>query len=358
MARTLFDRIEDNLSYGLAQLPRVAWYLGHGYVMRRLAERFERDRVVRPAPAKGPRRPSPVRAKLYRDLAALFARDLANVDAGYYPPPAGEDGTLAERLARTRLFFEDLPRVAARRREGRGQEVSETPERPKRPRYYLQNFHFQTDGWLSERSAKLYDVQVEVLFAGAANAMRRQALVPIAKWMRGKDQRRLRLLDVACGTARFVGELKRAFPLLPVLGLDLSEPYLREARRTLEDRRATGFVGAKAEELPFADASLDIVTSVYLFHELPPKIRRAVAREASRVLKPGGLFVLVDSLQHGDVPGYDGLLDGFPASFHEPYFASYVDEDLPALFEGAGLRVIRAEPAWLSKIVACEKPGG
>jgi ubiquinone/menaquinone biosynthesis C-methylase UbiE len=358
MARTLLDRIEDRLSYGMAQVPRVAWYLGHGYVMRRLAARFERDRVMRPAPAQGPRRPSPARAELYRDLAALFARDLANVDAGYYPPPVGEDGTLAERLARTRLFFEDLPRVAERRRAGRGQEVSEAPERPKRPRYYLQNFHFQTDGWLSERSAKLYDVQVEVLFAGAANAMRRQALVPIADWMRGKDQRRLRLVDIACGTARFLVELKRAFPLLPTIGLDLSEPYLHEARRSLAGRRATGFVGAKAEELPFADASLDIVTSVYLFHELPPKIRRAVAREVSRVLKPGGLFVLVDSLQHGDVPGYDGLLDGFPTSFHEPYFASYVDEDLPAMFGDAGLRFIRAEPAWLSKVVACEKPGG
>lgn len=355
MARTLFDSLETRLSYGLAQIPRVAWYLGHGYAMRRLARRLAGGTERRSAPP-APRRPGPSASRLYGDLAALFLRDLANVEAGIYPPPEGEDGPVLDRLAASRLFFEDLPKVAERRREERGQEVLETQERPGLPRYYLQNFHFQTDGWLSERSARLYDTQVEVLFAGAANAMRRQALVPLAQWMKGRDQRRLRLLDIACGTARFLGEVKRAFPALPVIGLDLSEPYLREAGRTLADRRATALVNAKAEDLPFADASLDAVTSVFLFHELPPKVRRMVLREVARVLKPGGLFVLVDSLQHGDTPGYDGLLDGFPASFHEPYYAGYLDEDLKALGEAAGLRLLGAEPAWLSKVASFEKP--
>ena len=35
-------------------------------------------------------------------------------------------------------------------------------------KHYLQNFHFQTDGYLSEASAELYDYQVEVLFSGGA----------------------------------------------------------------------------------------------------------------------------------------------------------------------------------------------
>ena len=355
MARTLFDRLETRLSYGLAQIPRVAWYLGHGYAMLRLARRLEGGAERRSAP-QARRRPGPSASMLYRDLAALFRRDLANVDAGLYPPPEGEDGSVQDRLAASRMFFADLPKVAERRREDRGQEVFEAQERPGLPRYYQQNFHFQTDGWLSERSAKLYDTQVEVLFVGAANAMRRQALVPLAQWMKGRDQRRLKLVDIACGTARFLREVKRAFPALPVVGLDLSEPYLREASRTLADLRAAAFVNAKAEDLPFADASVDAVTSVFLFHELPPKVRRMVVREVARVLKPGGLFILVDSLQHGDTPGYDGLLDGFPTSFHEPYYAGYLDEDLRALGEEAGLRMLGAEPAWLSKVVSFDKP--
>ena len=39
------------------------------------------------------------------------------------------------------------------------------------------------------------------------------------------------------------------------------------------------------------------MTCVYLFHELPGDVRRAVAAEMMRVLRPGGLVVLVDSIQ-------------------------------------------------------------
>ena len=58
------------------------------------------------------------------------------------------------------------------------------------PRYYQQNFHFQTDGYLSDHSARLYDFQVESLFAGTADVMRRRAYVPIAKIPRRYEERR------------------------------------------------------------------------------------------------------------------------------------------------------------------------
>ena len=73
------------------------------------------------------------------------------------------------------------------------------------------------------------------------------------------------------------------------------------------------------------DASADIVTSVFLFHELPPDVRRQVTAEMARILKPGGLFVFLDSLQLGDRPPWDGLLEAFPARFHEPYYRNYID---------------------------------
>ena len=59
-------------------------------------------------------------------------------------------------------------------------------------------------------------------------------------------------------------------------------------------------------------------------------------RECARVLKPGGRFILVDSLQHGDEPDYDGLLDVFPESYHEPYYRSYLDEDFAAIAKSSG----------------------
>jgi ubiquinone/menaquinone biosynthesis C-methylase UbiE len=71
---------------------------------------------------------------------------------------------------------------------------------------------------MTDESAQCYDTQVEVLFKGAANAARRQALLPLRKVFAGRDQRRLSLLDVGCGTGRFLDLVKQTWPRLPALG--------------------------------------------------------------------------------------------------------------------------------------------
>jgi ubiquinone/menaquinone biosynthesis C-methylase UbiE len=163
-----------------------------------------------------------------------------------------------------------------------------------------------------------------VLFRGTANTMRRQALPPLAEAFTGRDQRRLRLVDIGCGTGRFLDFVKQAWPRLPVLGLDLSEAYIRHARRHLKHRSRTNLIVANAEAIPAPGESCDAVTSIFMMHELPPEVRRTVIAEASRVLKPGGRLVLMDSLQRGDEPDYDGMLERFPQYYHEPYYQSYV----------------------------------
>ena len=174
--------------------------------------------------------------------------------------------------------------------------------------------------------------------------------------MRGRDQRQIRLLDVACGTGRFLRFVKQAWPRIGASGLDLSEAYLDEARQHLRPYRDVGLHAGNAEAMPYADASFDIVTSIYLFHEIPPEVRRTVAAEFARILNPGGRLIFMDSLQHGDVDSYDVLLDSFPVSFHEPYYPTYTREDLPALFAAEGLEPVSAEPVFLSKLVVCDKP--
>jgi ubiquinone/menaquinone biosynthesis C-methylase UbiE len=291
------------------------------------------------------------------DLAQLFERDLANADAGHYPLPRDHDGGLAGIIQASRRYFADLPGTAARKADRRGDEIRATDQRRNLPDYFLQNFHYQTDGYLTEESARLYDTQVEVLFSGSANAMRRQCLVPLSRFMRGRDQRQIRLLDVACGTGRFLRFVKQAWPRIGASGLDLSEAYLDEARQHLRPYRDVALHTGNAEAMPYADASFDVVTSIYLFHEVPPEVRRTVAAEFARVLKPGGRLIFMDSLQHGDVDSYDVLLDSFPVSFHEPYYPSYTREDLPGLFAAAGLEPVSSEPVFLSKLVVCDKPG-
>jgi ubiquinone/menaquinone biosynthesis C-methylase UbiE len=331
----------QRLEYTARQSARVAWYMGHYLATQRFREADPNARVKGGVGLE----------RILEEMGALFLRDLDNVAKGYYPLPRDRD----ERPLKTsRAFLADLPVSAERKARGDGAEVFSPENADSYPTYFLQNFHYQTGGYLTAESAKLYDMQVEVLFSGTGNAMRRQCLVPIARALHGRDQRGAALLDVACGTGRFTRFAAEAFPRLQVSGCDLSAAYVAEAERHVRPYRAL-FKTAAAEGLPFPDASFDFVTCIYLYHEIPPEVRRAVAGEFARVLKHGGLLVFMDSLQRGDRPALDSVLESFPAHFHEPYYPSYLRENLGAIFCTAGLKTVSEEPVFLSKMIVAQK---
>jgi ubiquinone/menaquinone biosynthesis C-methylase UbiE len=334
----------EGLAYDLNQLARVAWFRAHAQLAGRLAPPLlEPPEIAAPLPTH-----DEMRADLFR----LLRRDRANVEAGHYRRPPGP----VPSLGRSLRFFADLGAIDRRRREQVESDLGTDSARAY-PDYYRRNFHYQTDGYLSEHSAALYDFQVEVLFNGGADAMRRQALVPLAHHLRGRRIREEHLLDVACGTGSFLAMIKHNYPRLPVMGLDLSAPYLRHAGDNLARWSWVSLIEAAAEALPFADSTFSVVTCVYLFHELPRVVRRQVAAEMARVLRPGGLAVFVDSFQRGDEPAFDGLLELFPLAYHEPYFADYVGDDLVRLFAAAGLETVGSERAYMSKVLTLRKPG-
>jgi ubiquinone/menaquinone biosynthesis C-methylase UbiE len=340
------------IAYGATQLPRLAWYMGQAMIMRELARRQAGERA-QAAPAATAS--SLADRQLYANIARLLRQDLAHVEAGIYPLPADHDGSLFTLLQRSRLFFADLP-VVHRRRERRGtREVATQGHAGRRPDYYLQNFHFQSGGWMTRESAQRYDTQVEVLFRGTANAIRRQALPPLFEALAGRDQRGLRFLDVGCGTGRLLNFFKQSWPRLPALGIDMSQAYIEEARHHLEHWGWLDLAVGKGEAMPVATASQDAAASVFLFHELPPKVRRAVLAEFGRVLKGGGRLVLVDSLQLGDAPDYDAMLERFPRNFHEPYYSSYLKEDFAALARTCGLAHVRNVNAFIAKVMVFDK---
>jgi ubiquinone/menaquinone biosynthesis C-methylase UbiE len=350
------SRFATRVAYGASQLPRLAWYVGHNAVMRRLAEAARRRAGESTRPRPHTDAPVPDRERLYADMATLFRQDLANVEAGIYPVPADHDGSLVTLLKRSRLFFADLPEIHRRRESGENREVLSEETLGKRPNYYLQNFHFQSGGWMTPESAQRYDTQVEVLLHGTANATRRQALPPLHEVFAGRDQRRLKLLDVACGTGRSLDCYKQVWPRLPALGIDMSEAYVEEAKRHLRRWGWIALMVANAEAVPLADESQDAVTASFVFHELPPKVRRIVFRELARVLKRGGRLVVLDSVQIGDEPDYDGMLELFPQNYHEPYYASYLEEDFGAMAGACGLTHIRDVKAFVSKVMVFDKP--
>lgn len=334
----------DRLTYTARQTARVAWYAGHYAAGRRLLKP-----MPKPDFAIGP---TPSRAELTADMRTLFEREWRDIEAGLFPAPRGLGPEPAEFLRRSLLYFRDLPQVDARRHGKLDDELPPGTQADGLPDYYRQNFHFQSDGWLSDHSAALYDTQVEVLFTGAADAMRRRALAPIATWLQGRNQRDVRGLDVGCGTGRLLASLHGAWPGMKLTGIDLSAPYLGEARRLIGRTARVKLEEAAAEALPFDDASLDLVVSSFLLHELPQQIRGAAIAEMARVVKPDGLVVIVDSIQKGNRPEWDGLLDLFPYYFHEPYYADYVTGSLESWGAATDLALVSCEHAFLSKVVA------
>jgi len=332
----------DRLAFDAAQAARVAWFFGQ----KLLAARVSRP-VPLPEPLRG--RPMPDKQRILADLWTLIEQDWRNIEAGYYARPKEDLGSPFDAMRGAIDFFTDLSAVERRRHGAPAERIlSEVPPGTY-PRYYLQKFHFQSDGYLSGASAKRYDHQVEVLFGGAAAAMRRQALVPLKAALARRSA--ARLLDVACGTGRFLREVKTNYPRLDVTGLDLSVHYLAVGQRELRDWSRARFVVGAAEAMPFADGQFDAITCIYLFHELPPGVRRAVVSEIRRVLKLGGMLVFIDSLQPGDEPDYDAMLDYFPVAFHEPYYASYLREDLDRLWS-PGFTPDQRVPAYFSKVLS------
>ena len=338
---------------------RVGWYTGLNWLLERESRRLGAEAGGGEDARRGyrPRRPVPTRDELSAELRRLMIADAELVRDGLLPPFGDEPEGLVDHVGRIRCMFADLPSSYARREAEETHTARSASGASGLPDYFTQDFHFQTGGYLTEDSARLYDVQVETLFRGAAAAMRRRALLPIAAALAGRDQRRLSLLDVGCGTGRLLRQVRLAWPALRVTGLDLSSTYLDEARRHMRGLRPATWLAANAEAIPLPDASQDVVTTVFLFHELPPEVRRTVVSEMARVLKPGGVLVFVDSLQMGDRPEWDGLLEAFPVRFHEPYFRHYAIDDLERLFADASLAPLSSELAFLSKVVARSKAG-
>jgi ubiquinone/menaquinone biosynthesis C-methylase UbiE len=335
----------EKLTYAAAQAARVAFYGAHYLVARLVA----RDAF---AQIDLERHSFPSLAATFKGMRLLFEKDLANAEAGLYPLPL--DIAREMRRARASLdYLADIPRVAARRRRNGKNELADASG--DLPHYYRQNFHYQTGGYLSADSARLYDFQVEALFSGTADAMRRRAWVPIARFAAKRNPKRTILVDVGAGTGGFLSFVKRACPDLKLIALDLSKPYLERAEKRLAKWRDVKFVAAPAEKMPLADKSVDAAISIYLFHELPPQIRARVAREIGRVLKPGGIFVLAETIQYGDLPDCDGLIATFPDLLHEPYYDSFARQDLAALFAPAGLQLVETDIAYLTKISVFRK---
>jgi ubiquinone/menaquinone biosynthesis C-methylase UbiE len=280
---------------------------------------------------------------------ALLERDLENVERGAYPRALLFGLPWQRYVRRLPALARDVPAMMQRRGRDDWRDLPRDVDVRAYPPYYRRTFHWQTDGYLSRRSAELYDVSVEFLFGGTADIMRRQAL-PSLTSLAKELGRPLRILDLGCGTGRTLAQVHVALPDAQLVGIDLSAYYLDVAAVDLAGVPVE-LVEGNAEALPFDDASFDAVTSVFMFHELPRNARRRVWAEARRVLRPGGRFVVVDSVQRADSESFAYFVDRFSRDMHEPFYSEYTRDDLAQGLGTAGFEVEAVDQAYLAKVV-------
>ena len=317
--------------------------------------------LVSPAQQKTRPIPTEILPKLQQRLNNLLEVDWQDAQMGVYPKSILFDNPWEDFFLYYPAMWLDTPQIWERANQKKYQDFSQNVDIEGYPSYYVQNFHHQTDGYLSDRSANLYDLQVEILFGGSADAMRRRILAPLKQGLKvfaDVPSRQVRVLDVACGTGRTLKFIRSALPQASLYGADLSPAYLRKANQLLSEipGELPQLLQANAEELPYMDNYFHGVTCVFLFHELPPDVRQRVIEQCFRVTKPGGVFVICDSIQVSDSPDMIPLMDNFHETFHEPYYKHYTTDDLVERLEKAGFENISTEVHFMSKYLIAHKP--
>jgi ubiquinone/menaquinone biosynthesis C-methylase UbiE len=122
-----------------------------------------------------------------------------------------------------------------------------------------------------------------------------------------------------------------------VTGVDLTAEMLERATRLARERQIgnASFVRADVSQLPFGSASIDLVTSRYSAHHYADPA--GVATEVARILKPGGRFVLGDTVSPAD-PSLDTFINAVELLRDRSHVRDYTVDQWLSYVERAGLR--------------------
>jgi len=103
------------------------------------------------------------------------------------------------------------------------------------------------------------------------------------------------ILDLGCGTATLTVMVKQAYPDATVVGLDGDPAVLRIGQAKAEKAGVLlALEHGLAGKLPYPDDSFDRVLSSLMFHHLTTQDKHRAMKEAYRVLRPGGRFLIID----------------------------------------------------------------
>jgi ubiquinone/menaquinone biosynthesis C-methylase UbiE len=193
----------------------------------------------------------------------------------------------------------------------------------------------ETNGWSDGAHAARYDVEVNRAFYRAT----------LARLLEGAPTLAGRGLDLGCGTGFSTEGLLEMAPDVTWHGADCSREMVELARRKPGLRKVDLF-DARAEALPFPDASFDVVVANFSWHWFG----EAAGQEVRRVLRPGGwLLATLPLRRFSSASGNRALAHALLAGrSHYARRASqgFRFEEVPNLLPG---RVARHEPVVVSE---------
>ena len=174
------------------------------------------------------------------------------------------------------------------------------------PNYYTQSFHGYDKGnleWKAALEAQAATLSISSQYwpkvdpIMAEQYMRNNATETIEKYWKHHNPGIPvhTIMDMGSSTGISTKFIQRGFPEASILGVELSPYFLAVA---LYDSDMTDdslrFLHANVEDVPLADASFDIITCQFLFHEVPYWNQLEILKEAHRLLKVGGVLAILD----------------------------------------------------------------
>ena len=193
---------------------------------------------------------------------------------------------------------------------------------------------------------RLYDWLVRAHTFGDEGKFRREIL-QVSPLRPGET-----VLDVGCGTGSLLIEAARLLGSGSVLyGVEPSREMLAHAsRKARQHIPETNFVQGSADQIPFPDASFDVVFCTMVLHHLPAAMQIAAIREMSRVVRPGGRLVIVDMQQPRTIAAKLSivtLFHKFATDAAAPDWGS-----IERVLSEGGIASLRWHPMWNGAVVA------
>ena len=196
----------------------------------------------------------------------------------------------------------------------------------------------KTKGRTLDYAASIYDPIMNIVTLGRAKSARAEAIDVLD--FKTTDK----ILDLGCGTGVMTLQIaKHLKGPGEIIGIDAARNMIKVANRNLKKsslEETCSFMAALAEDLPFEDESFDYCFSSMFYHHLPLELKKISLKESYRILKPGGVFVVIDIDKPGNIFTKIFTLAGYVLLMQKA-IKENVDGILPELIEQAGFTQLK-----------------